>query len=286
MDRVRKDRPCPICGRPDWCLVAPDESAAICARISAGSRKSCGDAGWLHILREDSDWRRRPRVRRVSLAAERTDLCELAAHYSAKIDLGELDAFAESLGLSVAGLHRLRIGWSEQNRVWSFSMHGPDSRVRGIRLRAWSGKKWAVKGGRDGVFLPMGLTFREPLLLPEGPTDTAALLDLGFEAIGRPHCRGGTRIIQEIVRQKKPPGVVIVSDRDANRAGQDGAEALALSLLAYCPSVRVVQPPPGINDARAWLLAGATAGDLQKFINLAPNRELSIRRFRRWNRGA
>ena len=45
--------PCPVCGKPDWCLVAEDGSAAICARIEEGSVKRCGDAGWLHILREN-----------------------------------------------------------------------------------------------------------------------------------------------------------------------------------------------------------------------------------------
>ena len=33
--RVRKSRPCPVCGRPDWCLIAGPEdfpTAAICQR--------------------------------------------------------------------------------------------------------------------------------------------------------------------------------------------------------------------------------------------------------------
>jgi len=53
MQRVNRQRPCPVCGKPDWCLVAPDKSAAICARIEESSVKRCGDAGWLHILCED-----------------------------------------------------------------------------------------------------------------------------------------------------------------------------------------------------------------------------------------
>ena len=50
MPRVNKQNPCPVCGKPDWCLVAEDGSAAICKRIKDGSVKSCGDAGYLHIL--------------------------------------------------------------------------------------------------------------------------------------------------------------------------------------------------------------------------------------------
>ena len=32
MIRVGRDYPCPICGKPDWCLVFADQSKAVCAR--------------------------------------------------------------------------------------------------------------------------------------------------------------------------------------------------------------------------------------------------------------
>jgi len=46
--RVTKRNPCPICGKPDWCLVSPDGKAAICARIESDTK--AGEAGWLHNL--------------------------------------------------------------------------------------------------------------------------------------------------------------------------------------------------------------------------------------------
>lgn len=55
MDRVSKTDPCPICKRADWCLVAPDKSAAICMRHAEGSVREieCGGGiGYLHILSE------------------------------------------------------------------------------------------------------------------------------------------------------------------------------------------------------------------------------------------
>lgn len=58
MQRVSRQNPCPVCGKPDWCLVAKDGSAAICSRIQEGSIKRCGDAGWLHRFR-DNGWRSR-----------------------------------------------------------------------------------------------------------------------------------------------------------------------------------------------------------------------------------
>ena len=36
---VTKHNPCPICGKPDWCLISKDVEAAICARISKFERE-------------------------------------------------------------------------------------------------------------------------------------------------------------------------------------------------------------------------------------------------------
>lgn len=45
---------CPICARPDWCLVSSDNpenpSAAVCSRISEGSIRELPECGYLHIL--------------------------------------------------------------------------------------------------------------------------------------------------------------------------------------------------------------------------------------------
>ncbi len=52
--RVNRRRLCPVCGKPDWCLTAgdtDDPAAVICARTE--SQKQCGEAGWLHVLRDD-----------------------------------------------------------------------------------------------------------------------------------------------------------------------------------------------------------------------------------------
>lgn len=45
---------CPICGKPDWCLVSSDDpknpSAVLCSRISSNAVRKISDSGWLHIL--------------------------------------------------------------------------------------------------------------------------------------------------------------------------------------------------------------------------------------------
>jgi hypothetical protein len=278
--RVNKRRPCPICGKADWCMFAGPENspeAVICARTE--SPKRCGDAGWLHVLNNNRPTRS-SRVRKIELSSARIDtgnivLDKLAEQYQAAVKPESLNKLAESMGLTTASLHRLGVGWSAKHSAWTFPMHDAQGKTLGIRLRLHSGKKMSVKGGREGLFLPKGIDAHGLLLVCEGPTDTAALLDLGFNAVGRPSCTGGVKLLIELVRKQKPNGVVIVADADV--PGQRGAEYLAGVLVAYSKLVHIITPPTGIKDARQWKQCGATAADMQATFDAAPIRRLAIR---------
>lgn len=41
---------CPVCGRRDWCMIASDGEAVICARIKSDKPAGTKGAGWLHQL--------------------------------------------------------------------------------------------------------------------------------------------------------------------------------------------------------------------------------------------
>ena len=45
---------CPICAKPDWCMVSSDDpenpSAVLCSRISSNAIREVSGCGWLHIL--------------------------------------------------------------------------------------------------------------------------------------------------------------------------------------------------------------------------------------------
>lgn len=276
--RVSKGRPCPVCDRPDWCLYAgPADSptAAICARVE--SPKKCGEAGWLHKLREDP-LRPAPRrlrtIRPATPEAPAVDFAKLAAGWAAVIHPYALDSLAKRLGLSPGSLRRLGIGWASTFRAFSFPMRDAAGQVVGIRLRGDNGKKWAVPGSREGLFYAADLPHGGRLLVCEGPTDTAACLDWGFHAIGRPSCTGGVRHAVELVKRLAPAEVVIVADGDT--PGLTGAERLAAVLVAYVAAVRVVAPPRGVKDARAWLQAGGTSADVQAAIDAATPRRLVV----------
>ena len=281
--RVSKQRPCPICNRPDWCLYAgnPDNpDAGICSRIE--SPKRCGEAGWLHVLhRAATAWSLR--IRRIELSAARiaiqtTDFGKLAAEYRAAVQSLALMRLAGALGLSLASLTRLGIGWSSKHRAWTFPMQDGAGKVLGIRLRRPDGGKLAVKGGHEGLFIPEALD-GDRLLIAEGATDAAALSDLGFATVGRPSCTGGVKLLVELVRRLAVPDVVIVADGD--EPGQRGAANLASTLVAYSPMVRIITPPAGIKDARAWKRSGATTADVLALIDAAPVCRLAVRTSRR-----
>lgn len=48
--RVDRRNPCPICGKPDWCLLSRDGGKAICARIESDRPAGNRGAGWTHNL--------------------------------------------------------------------------------------------------------------------------------------------------------------------------------------------------------------------------------------------
>jgi hypothetical protein len=70
--------------------------------------------------------------------------------------------------------------------------------------------------------------------------------------------------------------VVIVADAD--EPGQRGATRLSDVLVCRVLAVRIVTPPAGIKDARAWLLAGATRVDVEQTIAAATVRRLTASR--------
>lgn len=269
MKRVSRDRPCPGCGKSDWCLIAPDGSAAICQRVKEGSRKKCGDAGYLHILndrhnghdrpRSSAKWRRSVTVGRDQ-GSQAQDFGQMAAECQTRLTDDRLRALACSFGLSAQSLQRLRVGWD--GRAYTFPMFDDGGRIIGIRRRFPNGKKVSVMGGRTGLFLPTDMAEAGPLLVCEGATDTAAALVLGFAAIGRPNCNS---LVEMTVRAVRGWGeMAIVADNDS--VGRMGAERLASVLALCCPCVRTVPPPNGVKDLRRWLRTGLTAEALRKVI--------------------
>jgi len=263
--RVSKQYPCPICGKHDWCSIFQDGICAICMRISAGAIKETLNGGFLHRLSNS----KLPCIRTIPAKPEmpkRDDLPDIADyfHEQGKKSHHRISWLSDQLGLPLWTLNDLSVGWSERRKAFSFPMRDSKDRIIGIRLRSWAGKKYAVTGSREGLFIPKNLEKSSRILICEGPTDCAALLSIGFPVIARPNCSGGVKHIIGWIKQNNQDEVVIVSDTD--EPGRRGAQSLASALCIYAPSLQVIYPPDGVRDVRAWINTGASRADVEEVI--------------------
>ena len=214
---------CPVCGKPDGCLLAEDASAAICLRISAGSKKKVGTsgAGWLHILSDKPLTDRKFRVNKpVEVPPKIGFMTKYAMIYhrnfadlknSSREPVPEVVKISK-LGVSLEALDLLLMGYDNTN--YTFPMKNGKERIIGIRLRSDRGK-FSVRGSQNGLFWPVGIKAdsKELLFICEGPTDCAALLDLGFSVIGRASCNTGLKYIKEAFEHFDRQ-VIIMADKD------------------------------------------------------------------------
>lgn len=203
------------------------------------------------------------------------ELANLMANYRTAINPERLEWHAASLGLAVDSLRCLGIGWAHDKVAWAFPMRDIAGKVRGIRLRDENGKKWAISGSADGMFIPDGLSPTEPLMICEGPTSCAALLDYGFNAIGRPSCLGGTKLIIDMLRGVRRRVVYVFGDNDAREQdgkvlapGENGAMKLAAAIKPFVRDLKVIIPP-FVKDPRAWKQAGATREQIERVVSAA-----------------
>ena len=219
------------------------------------SEHPCKNGGWFHRV----DFAARCAVqRRVEEPPTPTpDFDRLLAEWGRNTDDAALCWFARSLGIKADALRALGVCQSQPS-VWAFPMRDQARRTIGIRLRNDDGKKWAVKGSHQGLFLnnwPASGT----ALVCEGPTDTAAALALGFWAIGRPSCLGNNQALRELLKRSGVRRAVIVADNDL--PGINGAMRLAQEL--GLPNALLIPPA---KDLRAFVGLGATRDAVECLI--------------------
>jgi hypothetical protein len=252
--------PCTICGNTDWCTFG--DRAQLCQRVE--SDKPHPKGGWWHFYDQGKSNLKVtiPKARVAPKELDAEDLME--SIYNAPGNSREvIFKLADELGVNQPSLINIRCAFFPKYAAYAFPMSDGDGKNIGIRLRNNSGEKWAVTGSRQGIFLPTFETEDKIAFLPEGPTDTAALLTMGLYAIGRPTCTGGNDLIAQALKRLGIRKAVIVADNDelkqlGPRQGRPGIEgALKLKKELGLPSVIWIPPAP-IKDARAFLKAGGT----------------------------
>lgn len=250
-----------------------------CARNKRGEPVMFrGGMGWVHDLRKDVVFVRTKRPLQQPTILPGID--KMAAAYEARATPADVTMWSGMLGVSVPSLRMLNVGWcvdcvdKETGRTTpvnacAFPMRDHLLRIIGIRFRSPVGKKWALKGSMNGLFIPSKLSGEGPLLIVEGPTETASALDLGFDVIGRPGNTAGRELLVAyckkhrrdvaIVRNNDPKG------SDAERLTLMGAETLAMDLVGL--KVRIIWP--NTKDLRDWKNSGATRAVVEARIRNA-----------------
>jgi len=171
---------------------------------------------------------------------------------------------ALSLGVLTSSVISIGAAWSPKFNAWAFPMKDGSGETIGIRLRNETGFKWAVTGSRQGIFIPEPDVKPERCAyLPEGPTDTMALLSMGLYAIGRPTCLTGGEHIKAALARLRISQVVVVADNDemktlGPREGRPGIEG-AIKLKKDLGLTSVIWHPSGrIKDAREFYQRGGS----------------------------
>jgi hypothetical protein len=250
--RVTKSNPCSVCEHPDWCCIG--ERWVNCMRVQ--SRKPCVNGGWLHPVNSQT----RPlEYLKQQPPQPSIDAMAMMKDFSSKTWPNMQEAFAKSLGVSVASLVAVGCAWAVGYGAWAFPMWDSRDNMIGIRLRSTNGKKWSITGSRQGIFIPMSAT-QETVWLVEGPTDVAAGLTLGLFCLGRPSCLGGNELISEIIKGLGCRRAIVVSDNDG--PGVNGA----LKLSKELPILNCIFVPPA-KDIRQFVNLGGTRAIVDSIVN-------------------
>lgn len=121
-------------------------------------------------------------------------------------------------------LSRLHIGWDGE--CFTYPMRNKNFCVVGMQRRYSNGSKKCVSGSRLGLIIPRDIDFTDVVIVCEGAHDTATVLDLGFNAIGRP---GAMAVINETAAVLDGCYVAIIPDND--EPGVVGARRLAKEVV-------------------------------------------------------
>jgi hypothetical protein len=275
-------RPCLVCGKPDWCSATRDHRELRCHR----GHELAAPPGFARV----ADYRDGvPRFKFVGIGIDRADgLAYDPAVYRVRATAaapsaaptrpwatlsgefanearGRLHMLADELGVQVAMLEALGVGWT--GHAWSFPTLDAAGTVTGLVTRFPSGDKRTIRGGRHALFYALELWHQGdgPVLIVEGASDVAALAGLGLAAVGRPSARGGLQHLIPLLGQWPiDRGIVVVGERDEKPdgrwPGREGAVAIAEGLAAALyRDVCWTLPPEPHKDSRQLVASGADA---------------------------
>jgi len=168
---------------------------------------------------------------------------------------------AEFWSVSESVIHALQLGFDSSRAAYSFPMVNGFGEVVGIRLRSYRdpSAKFCVPGSAQGLFVPRGVSRSNVQAISEGESDLAIALGRGVATIGRPSATAGVDEVIRFIGARRNACPVVFSD--AGPEERRGAEKLATALLDARIPCRVLVPPGGHKDLRAWATATGLTAD-------------------------
>lgn len=274
---VTRSDPCPICGKPDNCKIASDGVAVLCGRVDDGpyrdpDRYTNAGGQYLHRI---PDWRSLPPVEREKLPGVKLSRRPVKKaveqdrdwtglhdqfHAAAVRDESNLGYLGYRLGVSTESLVAIGAGWIDATDEWTFGERDAAGEIIGIATRDIRGDKgFFLDGNRGLTFAPDWDTGHGPIVLVEGPSDTAAAIDIGLSVIGRPSNRGGVAFLGELLADI-PAGreIIVIGERDEKPDGEwpgrKGAITTARELAKRLDRrIGWSFPPGNAKDTRGWV---------------------------------
>lgn len=278
---VNENFPCPICKSDTWCGVLMSDMKVRCKREEAGSYKTYrmkdGSFSYYHSIKpKQLGGTARLKARKVKPLTP----VEMESIMQRCLLSPRLQELSSSTGISAKSFKRLSTG--HDGKSWVNPEKDEHGIIVGIKRRFMDGKKIYYRGSKPGLYIPDGWYPATRIFFTEGMTDTAACLDMGLSAIGRPSNIGGLREVASFLKSFcSSIEIVIVAENDyrwhesckgcekCGRCwpGKHGALQL-YSDLRQCFSadrkIYFMMPPTGAKDIRGCLNAGMTGDDLLK----------------------
>ncbi len=278
---VSRNRPCPVCGKADWCTVADDNSAAICQRIESNRRMPKG--GWLHRFESNealpniSMTAPSPLPTKPKMSPE--ELADRQIRFLDAMAVSDYARLSEAQDVSPFTLRAFGVGqWFDFNKCideWTIPQRSLDGELSGFRTMCQTRKrdKRSITGSRSGAFFDRNFITRQAIqqsgyiLVCEGFSDAMLAYDMGFETvIGRSNCVGELDQITNLVGNIQPEHLLIVPDADI--PGRDGARELIRAIEDQGTETHIsnISLPDG-HDIRSWCVTETKKTEFTRFLH-------------------
>ncbi len=152
---------------------------------------------------------------------------------------------ANHFGLRFETQEKFQIGYGEYHSIknWFIPMFDSKGNICGLQQHYWKDDKHikkCVKYSKHGIFKPnIKFDRSKPLFICEGFSDTAVMIEMGFQAIGRYNALH--KLDKDTLKQiKKFSKVYIVADNDD--VGIEGASYIKSSIIGLGGHTEIIFP--------------------------------------------